>query len=254
MLKYKYKAYGGVILNIALVSGASRGIGLEISKLLDGYELDELWLICGKNTPSFKFKTHVRLFYTDLSQKSPFDEIKSALECERPNIKHLVCSAGVGYNGRLDSLTENEIENTVIINCSALSVLTRISLDYMDNGAKIIEIASGAGFLPQPDFAVYSASKAYVISFSRAIGKELQKRKISVTAVCPGPVDTDFFSGLENVKEYKKKHLISAKKVAIGALKASKKGKKLYLPTFSMKMVHIASKILPTNLILKFYK
>jgi short-subunit dehydrogenase len=108
--------------------------------------------------------------------------------------------------------------------------------------------------LPQPGFSVYSASKSFVINLSRAIGKELSKKKIYVTAVCPGPVDTDFFSGLENVKEYKKKHLISASKVAIGSLKASKKKKKVYSPTFSIKAVHLASKIIPVGLILKFYK
>lgn len=241
-------------MNIAIISGASRGIGAEFSKLLDDYGLDELWLICGKNTPSHKFKTDIRIFYTDLSQKYPFEEIKKALNESQPKIKYLVCSAGVGYNGRVEVITEEMIENTIIINCSALSTLTKIAVDYMYDDGKIIEIASGAGFLPQPEFATYAASKAFVISFSRALGRELSKKKISVTAVCPGPVDTDFFSSLENVKEYKKKHLISAEKVARGALKAAKRCKKIYTPTFSMKLVHLASKILPTNLILKFYK
>ncbi len=241
-------------MRIALISGASRGIGLEFAKLLDEHSLDELWLVCGKNTPSFEFKTHIRTFYTDLSEKSPFEELKSALAEENPSISLLVCSAGVGYNGALEDISEENIQNTVIINCSALSLLTKIAIPHMSEGSKIIEIASGAGFLPQPSFSVYSASKAYVIILSRALGRELAKKKISVTAVCPGPVDTEFFSGLENVKEYKKKHLISPKKVAIGALKASKRGKKVYSPTLSIKMVHLASKILPTNLILKFYK
>ena len=241
-------------MNIALISGASRGIGLEFAKILDTYNLDELWLVCGKNVPSFEFKTPIRIFHTDLSEKSPFKKLKNALSDKNTNIKFLVCSAGVGFNGPFESISEENIQDTLIINCSALSLLTKIAISYMSEGARILEIASGAGFLPQPDFAVYSASKSYVISFSRAIGRELEKNGISVTAVCPGPVDTDFFSGLENVKEYKKKHVISAEKVAFGALKASKKGKKIYSPTFSIKMVHLASKLLPTNLILKFYK
>ncbi|MBE6624277.1 MAG: SDR family NAD(P)-dependent oxidoreductase [Ruminococcaceae bacterium] len=241
-------------MNIALISGASRGIGLEFAKILDSYNLDELWLVCGQNTPSFEFKTPIRVFHTDLSEKSPFKKLKKALSDKNPTIKHLVCSAGVGFNGAFENLSEENIENTIIINCSALSLLTRIAIPYMSAGSKIIEIASGAGFSPQPDFAIYSASKSYVISFSRAIGHELSKKSISVTAVCPGPVDTDFFSNLENVKEYKKKHLISAKAVATGALKASEKGKRIYTPTFSIKLVHLASKVLPTSLILKFYK
>ena len=101
---------------------------------------------------------------------------------------------------------------------------------------------------------MYAASKAYVISLSRALGHEMRKQKVYFTAVCPGPVDTSFFSSLENVKEYKKKYLISPQRVALGSLKASRKKKKIYTPTFSMKMVHLASKLLPTSLILKFYK
>lgn len=242
-------------MKIALISGASRGIGLEFAKLLDDeFGIDELWLICGKNTPLYDFKKPTRLFYTDLREKSPYNELKNALWAENPSIYYLVCSAGVGFNGKVKDISEENIQDMIMVNCSALSILTRICLPYIKRGAKIIEIASGAGFLPQPDFAVYSASKSYIISFSRALDRELSKKGISVTAVCPGPVDTDFFSGLENVKEYKKKHVISAKRVAMGALKASKKRKRLYTPTFSMKMVHLASKILPTNLILKFYK
>ncbi len=241
-------------MNIALISGASRGIGFEIAKLLDTEGLDELWLICGKNTPSYAFKTATRLFYTDLSQAGAYNEVIDALNNSSASIKYLVCSAGVGYNGSLDDISLESIEKTVMINCASLSTLTKISTEHMTSGAKIIHIASGAGFLPQPYFATYSASKSYVISFSRAVGRELSKRKISVTAVCPGPVDTDFFSGLENVAEYKKKHLISAQKVALGAVKASKRGKKIYSPTMSMRLAHLASKIVPTGLILKFYK
>ena len=142
----------------------------------------------------------------------------------------------------------------ISINCTGLTLLTKIALPFMKKGSSIINIASGAGFLPQPSFAVYSASKSYVISFSRALRQELSKKKINVTAVCPGPVDTDFFTNLKNVKEYKKKYLITPEIVASGALKAVKKNKAVYTPTFSMKLVHLASKILPTSLILKLMK
>ena len=241
-------------MNIALISGASRGIGLEIAKILDSEGLDELWLICGKNTPSYEFSTPYRLFYMDLGQTGSCNVVVDALRVVSPQIKYLVCSAGVGYNGSLEDISLENIEKTVMINCASLSALTKISAEYMSEGGKIIHIASGAGFIPQPYFATYAASKSYVISFSRAVGRELSKRKISVTAVCPGPVDTDFFSGLENVAEYKKKHLVSAENVATGAIKASKKSKKMFSPTTAMKFVHLASKILPTNLVLKFYK
>ncbi len=245
-------------MKIAVISGASSGMGLEFAKALDSYQLDELWLIAKddglleKNTT--ELKTNVRLFPVDLTNKEAFFAIAEEYAKSNVKISYLVCSAGVGFNGDFESISENQIALTVSLNCTALSLLIKISQPYLAEGSRVINIASGSGFTPQPSFAVYAASKAYVISLSRALGHEMRKHKVYFTAVCPGPVDTSFFSSLENVKEYKKKYLISPKKVALGALKASKKKRKIYTPTFSMKMVHLASKLLPTSLILKFYK
>ena len=84
-------------MNIALISGASRGIGLEFAKILDTYNLDELWLVCGKNVPSFEFKTPIRIFHTDLSEKSPFKKLKNALsdKCAHFFIIHTILN---GFN------------------------------------------------------------------------------------------------------------------------------------------------------------
>lgn len=245
-------------MRIAVISGASSGIGLEFAKELDKMSFDELWLIAKDDGLLDNIKhilnTKTKLIPIDLSNSESFNEIKKLYEEESPEIEYLVCSAGVGFNGAFENITQKQIDLTVSINCTALSLLNSISLPFLTRGAKIINIASGSGFMPQPYFAVYAASKAYVISLSRALNYELKKNKISVTAVCPGPVNTSFFSSLENVKEYKKKFLITPQKVAIGALKTAGKRKTIYTPTFSMKLVHLASKILPTSLALKFYK
>ncbi len=245
-------------MKIAVISGASSGIGAEFVKELDKMNFDELWLIAKNDGLLDKIaqilNTKARLIPVDLSNESAFDEIKALYEKEQPQIEYLVCSAGVGFNGAFENITQKQIDLTVSINCNALTLMNSISLPYLSMGAKIINIASGSGFMPQPYFAVYAASKAYVISLSRALAYELKKNKISVTAVCPGPVSTSFFSSLENVKEYKKKFLITPQKVAKGSLKAAKRRKKIYTPTFSMKLVHLASKLLPTSLSLKFYK
>lgn len=245
-------------MNIAIISGASSGIGYEITKLLDKEELDELWLIALsedelKEASKILIKP-VRLFALDLSKNNALDGLCEQLNEIKPNIKYLVCSAGVGFNGNLADLTPSQISKTVDINVRALTSLTYFALPYIENGGKIIEIASGSGFMPQPGFSVYAASKAYVISLSRAIRQELKGRKISVTAVCPGPVQTPFFSGLENVKDYKRKFAITPERVAFHAIKCAKKRKAISTPTFSMKMVRLASKIFPTSLMMKFYK
>ena len=245
-------------MNIALISGASSGIGFALAKRIDELEYDEIWLIASNKEKLLKasseLKTKSRIFAIDLSKKDELNAVFDALNEEKPSIKHLICSAGVGYNGKFKDITKEMASKMIDVNVRSLTELTTISLPYLDSGAKIIQIASSAGFLPQPSFAVYSATKAYVISFSRALRQELKKKKIAVTAVCPGPVDTPFFSGLENVKDYKKKYAISPEKVAIKAINASNKNKALSVTSFSMKMVHLASKILPTSIIMKFYK
>ena len=245
-------------MRIGIVSGASSGIGKCIAELLDNYCLDEIWLIGRRSTKLEALKsmlyTKSRIFAIDLSNADSLNVIKSAFESNNYSVDFLVCSAGVGYNGDFDSISLDNIADMIAVNCSSLGLLTKIALPYMNEDGKIINIASVAGFLPQPGFAVYSATKAFVISLSRALRAELKQKRIKVTAVCPGPVDTEFFSGLKDVKEYKKRYLISTKRVAEGALKAVFKNKAIYKPTFSMKLVHIASKLLPTGLILKFMK
>ena len=245
-------------MNIGVVSGASSGIGLEITKLLDKENLDELWLIALSedelDAACKNLTTKTRFFGVDLSKSGALSSFCEAINQEKPSVKYLVCSAGVGFNGALLELTPNKISKMTDINVRALTELTYYVLPYMENGGKIIEIASGSGFMPQPSFSVYAATKSYVIAFSRALRHEVRKRKISVTAVCPGPVNTPLFAGLENVKDYKRKFAISPEKVAAHAVKSAKKKKALSVPTFSMKMVHLASKVVPTSIFLKFYK
>ena len=244
-------------MNIAIISGASSGIGRSFALLLDKVNLDEIWLI-GRNEKNLtnlqgELSTVSRCFTLDIQTQEAFDIIKSNLSCEVV-IKYLVCSAGVGYNGEFTSLSLDELDNVSDINCKALTYLNCLALPHMNKGSKIINISSGACFLPQPYFCTYAASKAYVTSFSRALREEIKKNGISVTAVCPGPVDTAFFSGLKDVKEYKRKFLVSPDFVAKKGLRDSEKGKAISTPTLSMKLVHLLSKILPTSLILKFYK
>lgn len=80
----------------------------------------------------------------------------------------------------------------VQVNCTALTAVTTMVLPFMPQNSRILQFASSAAFLPQPGFAVYAASKAYVLSYSRALNRELKGRKIFVTAICPGPVRTEF--------------------------------------------------------------
>ena len=244
-------------MKIGIISGASSGIGKCIAKELDRQNLDQLWLI-GRNGAklaelSSSLNSETRLFTLDLTDKSSYEVIAGALQESGAQVEYLVLSAGVGFNGAFETLSIEQISSMTDINCTALVTLTRSALPYVQKGGKIINIASGAGFLPQPYFAVYAATKSFVISFSKGLRYELRKKKIKVCAVCPGPVDTEFFAGLKDVKEYKKKYLISPEKVARGSIKAAAKGKAIFSPTFSMKAVHLMSKLLPSSLLTRIY-
>ena len=245
-------------MKIGIISGASSGIGKAIAKELDSLGLDELWLIARSeerlNSAAKNIKTTTRCIPLDLTEISSFDYLNSLLSCGKYSVEYLVGSCGVGYTGELASNSSQQISNTIDLNCRGLTLLISTVLPYICSNGKIINIASAAGFLPQADFAVYAASKSYVISLSKAIRQELKPKRISVCAVCPGPVDTDFFANLENVKEYKKKYLITPEKVASGAMKAIKKNKAIFTPTLSIKLLHLCSKLIPSSLLFKFAK
>ena len=122
---------------------------------------------------------------------------------------------------------------------------------------EIINIGSSAGFLPQPGFACYAASKSYVISFSRAMSCELKPKGINVLVVCPGPVATDFQRRATEGKAadftgWRKMFVIDPVKLSQASLKASYRGRKILVYPFSQKLLHLASKIIPTSWMLFF--
>ena len=96
-----------------------------------------------------------------------------------------------------DQIDRKHETGMVDVNCKSLVYMTSLCLPYLAEGGRILQFASAAAFVPQPGFAVYAASKAFVLSYSRALNKELRPRRIAVTAVCPGPVKTEFFQVME---------------------------------------------------------
>jgi len=172
----------------------------------------------------------------------------------QPNVQILVNCAGYGKIGPFSLGSYEEEIGMININCKALTAVTYFVLPYMNESARIIQIASAAAFLPQPNFAVYAASKSYVLSFSRALKYELHNRKINVIAICPGPVDTEFFEKADpdnQGKQYKKIFRVKPENVVAKALKDSILGDQISIYGWPMKLVFAFSKILPHKLILK---
>ncbi|NLV99509.1 MAG: SDR family NAD(P)-dependent oxidoreductase [Clostridiaceae bacterium] len=243
---------------IAIISGASSGIGRQFAINLDAdTRLDEIWLCARReerlNELAESLTKPTRVLAGDITDKNWRDQLLFKIKDSGSQIHTLINSAGFGKFDAFCDLDCNE--DMVEVNCLALTALTSICLPYMKRGGRIINLASVAGFMPQYKAAVYAASKAYVISFSRALHQELKERDITVTAVCPNPMKTEFFevNGIEfDANPIKKMGFEDVEKVAAKALKRSDKGKDMSVCNLPAKSLRLLSRILPHRLVLWF--
>lgn len=244
---------------IAIISGASSGIGRELARGIAARGgADELWLIARREERlralAGELACPARILPLDLLAPNTAGVIAAALaEEEGTTVSILVAAAGVGHTGAFIDGTAAEIEATIGLNCTAATTLLHTVLPHMRAGGRVLLLASAAAFAPQPYFAVYAASKAYLLSLSRALSVELRARQITVTAVCPGPVDTEFF-GEKGVDPRKRRYLASPVRVARGALKAAYRGRAVYTPTLAMRLCRLAAKLLPHGWLTRFFK
>lgn len=244
-------------MKIAVVTGASSGIGREFAVQIAGKygKMDEIWLIARRKERLIELEKElripVRVFAMDLTKDEDIKSFDKCLEELKPDIKLLVNCAGYGRTGRFDELDIYEQCGMIDLNCRALTLFTGLCLPYISSHSRIINAASAAAFAPQPGFNVYAASKAYVLSYSRALNVELRNRRITVTAVCPGPVDTEFFS----VAGEKAMHLkySSPEKVVAKAIKDAALGNEISVYGVTMKMAEAAAKVLPHKVIMKIF-
>lgn len=161
----------------------------------------------------------------------------------------------VGINKKIKETDLMDCNRMLEVNCNALTLLTKIVLPYCGKRSRIVMLASASAFLPQPGFAVYAASKSYVLSFSRALRRELKKTGTTVTIVCPGPVDTPFLDtigGKDSIPVIKRPFIMKTDKVVSVAIKDAAKGKELSIPGISMKCFFRICKIVPHKVLLKF--
>lgn len=247
-------------MKIAVITGASSGIGKEFAKQISGRygKLDEIWIIARRKELleelQAEIRNDVRIFAMDLTSSEDIKQFEEYLKDLNPEIKILVNCAGYGKVGKFEELDIYEQVGMIDINCKALTLFTGICLPYISSHSRIINVASAAAFCPQPRFNVYAATKSYVLSFSRALNNELKERKITVTSVCPGPVDTEFFEiAGDNGSEIKKKMRVKPEKVVDKAIKDAALGNELSVYGAAMKTAEFGSKIVPHKLLMKFF-
>ncbi len=247
-------------MKIAVVTGASSGMGREaVKQLAERFAaLDEIWVIARRRERLEELQQMscrpLRLFALDLSDPDSLICLRKALEEQNPQVRILVNAAGYGKIGPVGSQSLEEETGMVHLNCEVLCGVTHVVLPYLADNSRILQFASSAAFLPQPNFAVYAATKAFVLSYSRALHAELRKRHIAVTAVCPGPVKTEFFEVAETGGKtpfYKKLFMAAPEKVVKKAITDSMMGKTLSVYGISMKVFGLVCKLVPHDLILK---
>ncbi|MDD4815849.1 MAG: SDR family NAD(P)-dependent oxidoreductase [Clostridia bacterium] len=245
---------------IAIITGASSGIGKEFCKQVDSYGFEEIWAIA-RNQEKLdllkkELKTKVKTISLDLMEKESFEKFEELLKKEKPDVKMLVNCSGFGKFGRYDEIPVKDSEEMVLTNCIATIKMTYITLPYISNNSHILEIASIAAFQPIPYFAIYGATKAFVLSFSRALNVELKHRQIPVTAVCPFWTKTNFFS-VANTTTNKAitnySVMYSVENVVAKALKDSKKGKDKSVYGKKAKFQAFMAKLLPHKAIMKVW-
>ena len=234
----------------ALVTGASSGIGKEMAKYLSqkGYDV----ILVARNKEKLQkvkseLKSNAKIFIVDLSKKEEVfnfcDEIKNE------DIDILINNAGFGIFGDFSKIELEKEIDLIETNITSLQILTKFAINKMkekDRGY-ILNVSSVASFAPGPLMATYYASKAYVTSFSRAISKELEKKKskIVVSCLCPGPVDTNF-NNVAGVSFSMKP--LTSKYVAKYGIDNLLKGKRTIVPGFTNKCLHVLSKIGPSTI------
>ena len=252
---------------VAIITGASSGIGREFAlQIAQRYRtIDEIWLIARRKDRLAEVKTEinavsgklVRILALDLTDETDIKFYRNLLERQAPSIRVLVNAAGYGIAGHFENMTGDDVTGMLNLNCRALAAITHISLPYMSGPSNIINLASSAAFLPQPSFAIYAASKSMVLSFSRALNRELEEKGITVTAVCPGPVKTEFFDVAQKYTKSKPYKMI----LRADPVKVVKKAlfDAYYMSDISvysplMKAFRLVSKYLPHSLLIRFMK
>lgn len=185
-------------MRIAVITGASSGMGrLFVRTVENAGKFDEIWAIARRTERLEQLKAElpfkVRPISLDLTESDSFDSYRKMLETHKPEVGLVVNASGFGI---FDSVMNTKLEtnlNMVDLNCKAIMSICQITIPYMVKGSSIINIASVAAFQPIPYINVYGATKAFVLSYSRALNRELSKDGIHVMAVCPFWTRTEFF-------------------------------------------------------------
>ena len=247
---------------IAIVTGASSGVGREFVRQLDagaGGEVDELWLVArsaDRLAQAAAPCAHpTRVFALDLTEDSSVDVIAASLaETNDAQVTWLVNSAGFGRFGRLWDIGREQNAAMVRLNCIALTSLCSVALPHMGPGSRIVNLASVAGLMPQPELSVYCATKSFVLDLTRTLDYELRGTDIHATALCPKFMDTRFLDSAGNSQAVRRMTSIGfedVERAVSRGIAAAKKGRAVCIPSADMRAAYALSRVLPGEVMLR---
>lgn len=234
---------------IAIVTGATGGLGKAFVEELLKEDLDEIWAVA-RNPQKLKelcdaFGKKVIPVPCDLAFEAEVRGLAALLEERQPDVRFLINNAGVAKMGRIEAFSEDELSKTIEINCKTPTLLCRYALPYMSRGARILNIASASAFQPNPYIALYSATKVYLRSFSRSLNYELRERGVTCTAVCPRWIDTPMLRSEKSGKSIRFPAMVTPQRVAVKAVRDAKRGRDMSVCSLFVKYEHLCSKITP---------
>jgi short-subunit dehydrogenase len=244
---------------VTLITGASAGIGTELARVFasNGHRVvlvarraDRLATLAGEISAGGGAAPIV--IACDLEQPDAGDKITAALAAAGVEVEYLVNNAGFGLFGRALELDRQQQLGIIAVNIRTMTDLTlRLADQVVRNGGGILNVGSIAGFLPGPGMAVYYASKAYVLSFTEALRGELAGRGVRVTALCPGPVPTEFQERAGFQPGFDSTILnVSASEVAKAGYRGLMADKRIVLPGLGIKIVPFLLRLFPRGFIL----
>ncbi|MBO5926866.1 MAG: SDR family NAD(P)-dependent oxidoreductase [Clostridia bacterium] len=248
-------------MNIAIISGASSGMGKEfVIKADKRYNLDEIWVIARREDRLIDLQNSVKAkivpLALDLTLPESLEKIKAKLSEESPNITLLVNCSGFGKFSEFIESDFNSNASMCDLNLKSLILMCQICLPYIKSGGKILNVGSMSSFEPVPHLSVYAATKAGVLSYSRALAFELKKYNIRVLCVCPYWVKTEFFGSASDKETLKKFDILYEPEYIVKvAYKALDKTKKDYVvPGKYAKILRVLAKFLPHKFMMSVMK
>ena len=240
----------------ALITGASSGIGLHLARqfarhghpvILVAPVEAELQQIAQSIT--MEYGVEARVIAKDLELEDSAREIFDELQREGVTLDILVNNAGKGQNGKFwETPLERDIE-MIRLNCEAMVRLLKLFVPQMvqRGRGRILNVSSVGGFEPGPLIAVYHATKAFALSLSESLTTELADSGVTVTTLCPGPTDTDFFvkADMMDTRVVQQANVMAPQTVAEAGYKALMDGERIIVPGVSNKIMTFARRLLP---------